>query len=430
MDPPWGTVETLFHLDASGSSNPSDPNQTLEVRWDFESDGSWDTQWQTEKTTTHQYPVPGRYAALLEVRNELGLSDTTSIIADVSPRILWEVWIDNEAWGEDTPGIDDFGNIYLGCGGEIIVIDPAGNTLWSAAVEGHAFAPTLSGDGRLFASNYAGLSAFNTDGSLIWHYPSLEITQASVALGSDTTIYMGSRDRMIRAINPDGSLKWDYEAAYQIVAAPVIDGNGILYIGAVHRYYAFDPNGSVKWFRDFEDSFWQPAAIAVDGTLYVSTTEGTLYALDPLDGEVLWAFETTCQGTFSPVIAVDGTIYFCHGERIAALSPAGQLIWQKAFTNSPVFGATLAADGTVFVSVIGEENGGLVALDPSGSIKWIARFPYGVRVPPVIGPDGTLYVQPYQVEWVYAIDAQCGGLAQSPWPKFQYDSANTGRRDY
>lgn len=78
VDPLEGTVNTVFNFDASASTDNQDPSSSLLVRWDWESDGNWDTDWDTDKTKGHQYPIEGVYTAQMEVKDSGGLTDMTS----------------------------------------------------------------------------------------------------------------------------------------------------------------------------------------------------------------------------------------------------------------------------------------------------------------------------------------------------------------
>ena len=74
-------VPTVFanltlRFDAGGSMDPLSPNRTLEVRWDFEGDGVWDTGWSTERVATHRYAEAGTYTVRLEVRAGTSVSST------------------------------------------------------------------------------------------------------------------------------------------------------------------------------------------------------------------------------------------------------------------------------------------------------------------------------------------------------------------
>ncbi len=66
-DPEHGTINTSFHFDASGSSDPEDDISLLQVRWDFENDGIWDTEYRTIKTINRTFDLANTYTVLLEV---------------------------------------------------------------------------------------------------------------------------------------------------------------------------------------------------------------------------------------------------------------------------------------------------------------------------------------------------------------------------
>ena len=73
--PVVGTFTTVFCFDASGSIDDETPLAELEVRWDWEDDGTYDTDWSTVKTPTHQYSIQGGYTIRLQVRDEVDMTD-------------------------------------------------------------------------------------------------------------------------------------------------------------------------------------------------------------------------------------------------------------------------------------------------------------------------------------------------------------------
>ncbi|MCF8303670.1 MAG: hypothetical protein K9I94_10390 [Bacteroidales bacterium] len=78
VDPKSGSLSTVFSVDASVSSDPFDTITNLQVRWDWETDGEWDTDFAVTKTATHQYIDVGTYEISLKARNSQGFTDTTS----------------------------------------------------------------------------------------------------------------------------------------------------------------------------------------------------------------------------------------------------------------------------------------------------------------------------------------------------------------
>jgi len=76
FSPTSGAMDTLFTFDASGSSDSGDKSSNLEVRWDWEADGTWDTGYSLEKTASHRFTVFNDNAVTLEVKDTKGLTGT------------------------------------------------------------------------------------------------------------------------------------------------------------------------------------------------------------------------------------------------------------------------------------------------------------------------------------------------------------------
>jgi len=51
-----------------------DPPEAIQVRWDWESDGTWDTSWSVEKMAPHRFPVAGTYNVTVEAMDTGGLT--------------------------------------------------------------------------------------------------------------------------------------------------------------------------------------------------------------------------------------------------------------------------------------------------------------------------------------------------------------------
>ncbi len=71
--PPAGIVGTDFDFDASGTTDDNDVIGEIEFRWDWKSDGTWDTSWSTTATATHAYSSGGAYTVTLQARDTDGL---------------------------------------------------------------------------------------------------------------------------------------------------------------------------------------------------------------------------------------------------------------------------------------------------------------------------------------------------------------------
>ena len=73
--PELGKVQTPFSLLAQ-VSDTHDPTDSLRVRWDFESDGTFEIDWTLNKNTTHAFSEPGNYRVALEAKDRTGKGKT------------------------------------------------------------------------------------------------------------------------------------------------------------------------------------------------------------------------------------------------------------------------------------------------------------------------------------------------------------------
>lgn len=96
LTPKSGTTTTSFAVDASACCDAEDQASTLQVRWDWDGDGVWDTTYDTTKTATHTYPAAGDYTIKLQVKDSGGLVDTTTdrvtvidATGTVTVRVAW-----------------------------------------------------------------------------------------------------------------------------------------------------------------------------------------------------------------------------------------------------------------------------------------------------------------------------------------------------
>jgi hypothetical protein len=65
-------------FDASSSSDIDDPVSALQVRWDWENGGTYDTSLSYQKTAQHRFSTPGVHTVRLEVQDSDGLTDATT----------------------------------------------------------------------------------------------------------------------------------------------------------------------------------------------------------------------------------------------------------------------------------------------------------------------------------------------------------------
>jgi len=158
----------------------------------------------------------------------------------------------------------------------------------------------------------------------------------------------------------EGTQKWDYRTGGEVASSPAIGADGTIYVGSDDGcLYAIGSDGAKKWTFKTGGSMISSPAVGSDGTIYVGSGDGCLYAIDR-DGALKWAYQTKDAIYSSPVIARDGTIYVASWDHhVYALSPAGLLRWTFETGNSVFSSPAIGPDGTIYV---GSSDGRLYAI--------------------------------------------------------------------
>ena len=142
----------------------------------------------------------------------------------------------------------------------------------------------------------------------------------------------------------------------------------------------------------------------------------------------IWAFETGDGVYSSPAVGADGTVYVGSNDgKVYALNgKTGAKIWEVKTglrTHSPAIGA----DGTVDVGSSGYPSTKLYAINGKSGVKlWEFETEWDVYSSPAIGSDGTVYVGSRDKK-LYAFKTDSKGLAKSPWPMRGQNDRHTGR---
>jgi len=144
-------------------------------------------------------------------------------------------------------------------------------------------------------------------------------------------------------------------------------------------------------------------AVAADGTVYIVSEAGSLYALAP-EGRLLWEAKLRDAGIGSPALDAEGNIYAVDRQGgIASFTSSGDLRWQfePLESTTPVAGPTIGISGDIYYPI----GGSIQALSSFGDPLWTVRgFPYELRTTSVQQSlDGKTLV------WVdLAFDAKTG----------------------
>ena len=77
ISPQTGNTDSIYSFDASGSYDYEDDIEDLLFRWDFDGDGSWDTEFSGDEIFLHKYSHPNNYEVRMEVMDTDGMMSDT-----------------------------------------------------------------------------------------------------------------------------------------------------------------------------------------------------------------------------------------------------------------------------------------------------------------------------------------------------------------
>ena len=199
-------------------------------------------------------------------------------------------------------------------------------------------------------------------------------------------------------------IKWKFKIDGAVHSSPVIDNNGVIYIGGWNDFYAINPNGTLKWTYEFRYGYVESAAaIDENGTIYFGTAYGddnSLFALNP-NGTLKWKYRTGNHIQSSPVVGNYGTIYFgSHNRNIYAFYPNGTLRWKYETGDEVEESPAISDDGIIYCD---SDDHNLYALYPNGTLNWKHNIGCRVGGGPTIGDDGTIYFGGVEEAAIYAV---------------------------
>jgi len=143
-----------------------------------------------------------------------------------------------------------------------------------------------------------------------------------------------------------------------------------------------------EWTVDLDSESDSAPAVGTDGTIYVGTWKGLLWALNP-NGSRKWVFQAHNEIRTAPAVGSDGTVYFgCRDRRLYAVRADGQMRWEFLTGGWVDSSPALAHDGTVY---FGSWDKNFYALNADGTKRWQFTTPGEIVSSPAIGADGAIY---------------------------------------
>ena len=133
-------------------------------------------------------------------------------------------------------------------------------------------------------------------------------------------VYVGSWDGTFYALNAEnGNFVWNYVTGGQIDSSPTV-ADGLVYVGCHDgKIYALNAStgmvgynsemhNNVVWSYSTGNMIMFSSPAIANGTLYVGSYDGNVYALNAFTGAYLWSYKTggpvisspsVCNGVFT-----------------------------------------------------------------------------------------------------------------------------------
>ncbi|MFW6141927.1 MAG: PQQ-binding-like beta-propeller repeat protein [Candidatus Saliniplasma sp.] len=235
-------------------------------------------------------------------------------------------------------------------------------------------------------------------------------------------------------MDTEGSLIWNFETDSRIFSSAAVFGETVYTTSTDGNLYAVNRvDGSLEWNFSTTGAIVSSPAIDDEGTIYFGSIEDEcLYAVNP-DGTEKWNFSTGDELHSTPAIGDNGTVYINSKNIVYAVNPDGTEKWRfstdKIIGGEPSVAPAVGPDGTIYFGGIeiddlyNVEGGYLLALDPDGEMKWSEFLTEESIIPsPIISSDGTIYIgsgdnKLYAVEsdgtikWTFSADSTLGTIS-------------------
>mgnify|MGYP001098780722 CR=1 FL=1 len=234
--------------------------------------------------------------------------------------------------------------------------------------------PLVTEDGRLIAAGYDKmLHVANADSGK----DDQVILQAqnrfiSSPLLLNDVVYISSSDERVYAVDLDGNPVWDepFQANQAIWSTPASSADGAtLYVTSMDHYlYALDAEtGAELWQREMGGASAGTPTVTEDGRLFLGTLNNEVLGVDASSSEIFLRIPTEGWVWSSPILH-ENVLYFADlkGYIYAADSQNGEILWQIQ-PDGPITAPALMAGELLYFAT---ESGSVVAVNLQGEVQW------------------------------------------------------------
>jgi outer membrane protein assembly factor BamB len=314
---------------------------------------------------------------------------------------------------------------YVAAGGQIQQIDSGGRLLFATDVGPTQSSPTVD-DTRVYVGTNRGAvyAVHRRTGQSLWKWTGATnsiLTAPAVGVGrvyvesSDNNVYglaAATGGRIWTFTRPDGSLGYSgpvfLRDADPALASPSrIKGDALFVCGETTAYRLDPATGKEVWHAYVGGKSLATPAVGA-GRIYVGGDGIGLTAFSAADGKPLWSFTGRADKDWfgAPLCAADGTVYVTTYNRYvyAVDGATGKQKWYYRLLGNALAAPALDPHGRTLYVTSGtfRDNPTLTALDArTGAKKWDARVGYVTGSPVVTAAGDRVYVAGTTTGYLY-----------------------------
>lgn len=205
---------------------------------------------------------------------------------------------------------------------------------------GHVFFG--SDDGRMYA-----LVASN--GRYLWDYDTTEPVRSRPFV-TDEYVIFGSDSGELIALELSGARKWGFRARRAIQAGPIVDDQGICYVGSWDGFlYAIDASSGYSLWRFRTNRPIVNSVVKEGNRILFGSTDGIFYSVDAESSKEKWRFEADSPIVSAPTLH-NGFVYFgdADGKLYCLETKTGKKQWDFAAEGS-ITSAPYITDNVILI---------------------------------------------------------------------------------
>lgn len=332
----------------------------------------------------------------------------------------------------------------IGLGGQYCPSPPesSGPTINSSAIDGEERGVWLSGGDSGRTGTHPGPGP---DGAprVRWEIATIGAASSDPLVASGTVFVSTYEDESRRDLGnlfalemASGEQRWCVTTGTAALPNPIIVGDlvvvgaGILprtpagYVLAEETPFvlALDWTSGLERWR-FYHGGWASGLVAADGSIFVTTGQGSVWSIAANNGEVQWLYQANDSDSMGSPVVVDGTVYVSGGEFLHAVdTTTGAAKWQTGVDDAQFPSIRSVVDDTVYVT----SSSSLHAIETSSGEE---RWRFDVESPRSVAvSDDVIYLGTGSTSSedgtgsLYALDTETG---RALW-QFEADQAVAG----